>query len=207
MRRSWLREPLTWMGFAVLLVMIGGTTLANGTTAFFTFTAWVNTNVFQSGTVSLVASQTTSTELAVDRLLPGDILTRRLKVENPTSVLGGPTDVDCGGVAAIDPVASGTFTPTPRSAARCTAYFLSIVPKSADKGTTTPVPTLLEHDVANGLHVAVFRCSSDAAGAQPIQCPDGTTSGSTVYLREVNGLTGGTTVVQTDGREIGRAHV
>ena len=53
-RRSWLREPLTWMGFAILAVLIGGTTLSTGTTAFFTFTSWVNANVFQSGTVSLV---------------------------------------------------------------------------------------------------------------------------------------------------------
>ena len=75
-RRSWLREPLTWMGFAILAVLIGGTTLSTGTTAFFTFTSWVNANVFQSGTVSLVASRTSTTELAVDRLLPGDILTK-----------------------------------------------------------------------------------------------------------------------------------
>jgi hypothetical protein len=204
-RRSWLREPLTWMGFAIIVVMIGGTTLSNGTTAFFTFTAWITGNVFQSGTVSLVASRTSSTELAVDRLLPGDVLTRRLKVENPTSILGGPTDVDCSGAVSIYPAASSTFTATPRSAARCTAYFMSIVPKSLDKGTTTPVPTLLEHDVANGLHVAVFRCSSDAAGAQPVQCPEGTTAGSTVYMREVTGLTGGSAVVQTDGRALGKA--
>jgi hypothetical protein len=109
------------MGFAILAVLIGGTTLSTGTTAFFTFTSWVNANVFQSGTVSLVASRTSTTELAVDRLLPGDILTRRLTVENPTSRSGGPLEADCGGVAAIDAVASGTFTATPRSAARCTA--------------------------------------------------------------------------------------
>jgi hypothetical protein len=193
------------MGFAILAVLVGGTTLSTGTTAFFTFTSWVNANVFQSGTVSIVASRTSSTELAVDRLLPGDILTRRLKVENPTSRSGGPIEMDCGGVAPIDGVASGTFTATPRSAARCTAYFLSIVLKSLDKGTTTPVPTLLEHDVTNGLQVAVFRCSSDAAGSQPVACPEGSTAGAPVFMSEVTGLTGGTSVVRTDGRSLGKA--
>ena len=110
---------------------------------------------------------------------------------------------------SVTPTPTQTRTPaltaTARPAARCTAYFLSIVPKSADKGTTTPIPTLLEHDVANGLHVAVFRCSSDAAGAQPVQCPEGTPQASPVYMREVSGLTGGTSVVRTDGRALGKA--
>lgn len=130
-------------------------------------------NAFQSGTVALTASRTSSTDLVVEKLLPGDLLTRRLAVTNPAPGVTPQPDTDCTRTTA-PAEASGGVTPTPRPSVLCTAYYLSIVPKSLDNGTATPVPTLLEHDRDGGVHIAIFRCTTDEAGVTPIACPDTT---------------------------------
>ncbi|NDG99461.1 MAG: hypothetical protein EBY11_16195, partial [Proteobacteria bacterium] len=84
----------------------------------------------------------------------------------------------------------------------CTAYYLSIVPKSLDNGTTTPVPTLLEHDRDGGVHIAIFRCTTDESGVAPIACPDTTAATVPVYLHEISGVTGGTTRIMTTGASL-----
>ncbi|NDB73823.1 MAG: hypothetical protein EB033_14990, partial [Proteobacteria bacterium] len=91
---------------------------------------------------------------------------------------------------------------TPRPSVLCTAYYLSIVPKSLDNGTTTPVPTLLEHDRDGGVHIAIFRCTTDESGVAPIACPDTTAATVPVYLHEISGVTGGTTRIMTTGASL-----
>lgn len=200
-RASVTRDPVFWVAVGLVAVFLGGFGLTSASTAFFTFTSWVTGNAFQSGTVALTASRTSSTDLVVDKLLPGDLLTRRLAVTNPAPGVTPQPDTDCTRTTA-PAEASGGATPTPRPSVLCTAYYLSIVPKSLDNGTATPAPTLLEHDRDGGVHIAIFRCTTDEAGVTPIACPDTTTASVPVYLHEISGVTGGTTRIMTTGASL-----
>lgn len=200
-RASVTRDPVFWVAVGLVAIFLGGFGLTSASTAFFTFTSWVTGNAFQSGTVALTASRTSSTDLVVDTLLPGDLLTRRLAVTNPAPGVTPQPDTDCTRTTA-PAEASGGVTPTPRPSVLCTAYYLSIVPKSLDNGTATPVPTLLEHDRDGGVHIAIFRCTTDEAGVTPIACPDTTAASVPVYLHEISGVTGGTTRIMTTGASL-----
>ncbi len=200
-RASVTRDPVFWVAVGLVAIFLGGFGLTSASTAFFTFTSWVTGNAFQSGTVALTASRTSSTDLVVDKLLPGDLLTRRLAVTNPAPGVTPQPDTDCTRTTA-PAEASGGATPTPRPSVLCTAYYLSIVPKSLDNGTATPVPTLLEHDRDGGVHIAIFRCTTDEAGVTPIACPDTTAASVPVYLHEISGVTGGTTRIMTTGASL-----
>ena len=201
-RASVTRDPVFWVAVGLVAIFLGGFGLTSASTAFFTFTSWVTGNAFQSGTVALTASRTSSTDLVVDKLLPGDLLTRRLAVTNPAPGVTPQPDTDCSRTTVPAEASGGAPTPTPRPSVLCTAYYLSIVPKSLDNGTATPVPTLLEHDRDGGVHIAIFRCATDEAGVTPIACPDTTAASVPVYLHEISGVTGGTTRIMTTGASL-----
>lgn len=201
-RASVSRDPVFWVAVGLVAIFLGGFGLTSASTAFFTFTSWITGNTFQSGTVALTASRTSSTDLVVDKLLPGDLLTRRLAVTNPAPGVTPQPDTDCSRTTAPAEASGGAPTPTPRPSVLCTAYYLSIVPKSLDNGTATPVPTLLEHDRDGGVHIAIFRCTTDEAGVTPIACPDTTPATVDVYLHEISGVTGGTTRIKTTGASL-----